>query len=306
MPMIYDQEIPEPLQRVAITGDPKSGKSPLATQLPLGTPYFGEALYIASDSGSEGLRSTPAEMRKHLHVVKPLDKDPKTGQSIAMAEMWDILMRDWTKPDPRIGHPGWPNVKTLIWDTASETGEDVLYEIADKGQFSDSAHITIGDPGSSWAHNIPMQGDYGAAQDEIAKMLKLVLRSPLHVFVLFHLRIHETKGGQALVGGPGTVGSATIRKTAKPFDAVLRTEKKLWTGEVAKQKVTEQRVHIHSEASGIWVGGVRKSGKNPMPLVSIPNDKPLAAYWPRFMESFYPEVSSERYGAQSPVPQPQS
>jgi hypothetical protein len=280
MPLLYDQETPLPKQRIAIYGDPKVAKTPLALQLPLGSAYWGDAIYVAADDGSESLRSCTPEIRSHIHVVKP-SRDPKTGKYDPVKEAWEIITHDWTKE--------WPGVKTMIWDTMSETGLETLSYIADAGQFSKDKHVTIGDPGGKYTHNLPLQGDYLGAQDSIGRMLKGLFTSDLHLVIIFHTAIDEKEGGAAIAGGPATVGKATIRQIAKPFDAVLRLEKKQIFDPDTKQ--AKQVVVIHSEASGIWIGGVRTPRANPIAQVNVPMDKPLAAYWPLYMGAFYPEVA---------------
>jgi hypothetical protein len=290
MPLIYDQEIPLPKQRIALYGDPKVGKTPLALQLPFGSPYWGEAVYWAADDGSESLRSCPPASRRFLHVVKPA-RDPKGGKYDPIKEAWDILMTDWRKE--------WPGVKTFIWDTATETGLEALADIADRGQFSEKKHIQIGTPGSGYEHNLPMQGDYLGAQGEIARMLKAAFKLDMHLIVIFHTAIDETDNGTVIAGGPATVGKATIRQIAKPFDAVLRVEKKQVFDPATK--AATQGIVIHSEAAGIWIGGVRTPTENPIPQVNVPMNKPLGAYWPLYMGSFYKEVPVSELAVGAPV-----
>lgn len=288
MPLIFDNEATLPLQRCAITGDPKTGKTPGVLQLPWGSDYLGEAVYLAADDGAENLRSCPPELRKYLHVVKA--GPDANGKYDPRREYWEIIMTDWRKK--------WPGVKTLVIDTMTEMGAELLSDIADSGQFSDK-HVKIG-VGTKYQHNVPMQGDFGAAQDEVARMLKEIFKLPLNVFVLFHLAIDETADGTAIVGGPATVGKATIRKVGKPFDAILRFEKKQVFDPDTKK--AQQCIVIHSEATGIWIGGVRSFEKeNPIPQVNVPMGKPLAAYWPLYFKTFYPEITSEMLAVREPV-----
>lgn len=292
MPLIYDDERSLPKQRVCIYGDPATGKTPLVMQLPWGSEYYGEAIYWAADDGSETLRSCPPELRKYLHVVKG-SKGPD-GKYDPKRESWEIIMTDWRKK--------WPGVKTIIVDTMTEVGQEILANIANSNAFSDR-HITIGDPGGAYTHNIPMPGDYGASQDEVGFMLKELLKSDLHVFVLFHTAIDESNNGTVIAGGPATVGKATIRKVAKPFDAKLRVEKKQVFNADTKQAA--QCIVVHSEASGIWIGGVRDNKEtNPIPEVAIPMGKKLALYWPLYHKHFYPEVTEEMLKVREPVAAP--
>lgn len=285
MPLILDQETPQPKQRVCAYGDPKTAKTPLLLQLPMGSDYLGEGIYMAADDGAESLRSCPAEMRKFWHVVKP-GADPKTGKYDPAVEAWEVISQAM--------HPGtawrqkWPKVKTLVWDTMTETGLEVLSHIADSGMFSEKKHITIGDPGGKYTHNLPMQGDYMGAQDSIGRMLKALFKSDLHLFIIFHTAIDEKDNGTVIAGGPATVGKATIRQIAKPFDAVLRLEKKQLFDKETKQ--TTQAIVVNTEASGIWIGGVRTARMDSPAAINIPMGKPLSAFWPIFFNTYYPEV----------------
>jgi len=282
MPMIYDQEAVLPLQRICLYGDPKTGKTPLVSQLPLGDDYWGEAVYVAADDGSEAGRSFSPENRKFVHIVKPAAEPGKKYDPAR--EAWEVIMTDWRKE--------WPGVKTMIWDTMTETGLELLANIADTGQFSDKKHITIGDPGGKYTHNLPMQGDYMGAQDAVARMLKALFKLPLNLVVLFHTAIDEKDNGTVVAGGPATVGKATIRQIAKPFDAVLRLEKKSVLNQETKK--AEQAIIIHTEASGIWIGGVRTNKSKALAAVTVPAGKPLGAFWPVFENEFYPDVAASR------------
>jgi hypothetical protein len=311
MPMIYDNEIVRPPIRGCIYGDPKTCKTPLICAMLLDSkyePYIGEAVYVAADDGSESLMSVPMEARKRLHIVKPMAEPcaPCKGEGSIGAkecasckgtgrgkydpahEAFTIAMTDWRKR--------WPKVRTLIWDTMSETSKEILAHIADTGQFSgDSAdgkkkdkHIMLGEPDSPAFQNIPMMGDYMAAQGVVERLTKMLFKSPLNLFVLYHSDVDEKDNGTIVAGGPATIGKATIRSVAKPYDFVLRVEKK--SAFDAKEKRATQEIHIHSEASGVWIGGVRVAGTNPMPLVKVAMDRPFAPYWPMFYDKFYPHL----------------
>lgn len=281
MPLIYDADDPilVPPQRIAIYGDPKTGKTPLALSLPFGDDYWGEAVYVCADDGSESLRSCPRETIKYIHRVKPA-ADPKSGKYDPAAEAFEIAMTDWRKE--------WPAVKTLVWDTMSETAIDVLGNIADTGQFSEKKHIVLS-PDTAAEQNIPMQGDFGGAQSVIERLQKRLFKSPLNLVVIFHADVEEKDNGTIVVGGPATIGKATIRKVAKPYDAVLRIEKKSVYN--AETKKSEQQIIIHTDASGAWIGGVRVPGKNMMPSIVVPNDKPFSLFWPKFKSAFYPDAA---------------
>jgi hypothetical protein len=133
-----------------------------------------------------------------------------------------------------------------------------------------------------------MQGDYMAAQDEIKRMTKAIMKLPYHVFAIYHTRVKESKNGAMLAAGPGSVGSATIRDNAKPWDMVLRFESKMVADE--KTRVSEQKTLIHSANSGVYIGKSRIHGKNPLPLAIIGSETPFSKYWEKYHELYYPEV----------------
>jgi hypothetical protein len=287
MQLLSQKDLRTAPMRGALYGDPKSGKTPLALQLPLGPDKpLGEALYVAADEGSWRLTACPAEQRQFIHVVRPL-AEPGTPYDPA-AEAWNIAMTDWSDKENWPEDEDWSNVRTMIWDTMSETSIEILNDIADRGQFSKEGHVTIGGAKNKGKFNLPIMGDFNGAQSAIERITKRLFKQPLNLICIYHTDIDAKDDDKILVGGPATVGKATIRKVAKPFDWVLRIEKK---GKFnSETKKMEQETIVHTDASGVWIGGVRIAGQNMMPSVTIKPDTPFAKFWPKFFEAF-PEVS---------------
>lgn len=277
--------------RGAVYGDPKTGKTPLVLQLPLGPDEpLGEALYVAADEGAWRLTACPPEQRKFIHVVRPAP--PPGTKYDPGAEAFNIVMTDWSKKENWPDDEDWSNIRTIIWDTVSETSIEILNDIADKGQFSKEGHVTIGGESKS-KFNLPIPGDFNGAQSTVERLTKLLFRQPLHLICIYHSDLMENDDGKIVMGGPATVGKATLRKVSKPFDWVLRIEKKgVFNSETKK---TEQQTVIHTDAAGVWIGGVRISGKNSMPSVTIKADTPFSLFWPKFFEAF-PEVGNMAAG----------
>lgn len=234
---------------------PKSGKTRWATSLP---DSFGQILYVAEDDNSETLGPVLDKYKSRITVVKSVNDYSKTYDPVA--EVFDIAV-DWKKYCPEAG--------TIVWDTMSATGDRVLQFIAEKAQFS-GQHIVVGAPSGPGRFVVPMQGDYGGAQNCITRLTSFLMQLPLHVIVLCHERLDEASGGQGIEGGPATVGNATVRTYSKPFDITVRLEKKTTAAPGQPSKTT---VTAFTERVGVWQASIREGGGvNRMPRIELEPD----------------------------------
>lgn len=252
MALLRVPEQPERLERILIYGDPKTGKTRLATSL---TPRFGDIIYFAAEPGSEFLTPVIPTYRSRIHLVKPSGDD-------ADKDAFTFAINDWKKE--------FPNARTIVWDSLTATSLSILSYIADKGQFSESKHIAIG--ADRYVQNIPMQGDYGAAQSRILRLLDFLFKQPMHVIVICHAVYDEPRDTAPAEGGPDTVGKAKVRTLPGRFDTVLYTTRKVVPaakfGDPAQSKFL-----LYSERYLIWNAGIRSSHlRNPMPVLEIPPD----------------------------------
>lgn len=257
----------ERLERILIYADPKCGKTRLATSLP---EHFGESIYVAWDPGTEHLGPVLTHYRPRLHPIQsvPDGKNPYTPDIDAFA----IALTDWKKE--------YPNAKTLIWDHMTATAEDCLAQIADAGQFSDK-HIKIGTPSSAGKLNVPMEGDYGAVHSTIDRLTTYLFRQPLHLIILTHATMIESKDGSGLLGGPATVGRASVRKYAGRFDTVIHLARK------RKDKAGDAFVAFTDKHDNLWSAGVRSSLlTNPMPTFELAPDP--SNFWLAYLKNFSP------------------
>ena len=242
-------------ERILIYGAPKTGKTRFATSLP---PRWGEIVYVAADPTSERLDSIFPAIRPRFHVVGSRPKagelyNPRTDAFVMAQETWRARFA---------------GVKTIVWDTITATGWDILVSIADQGSFSESKHIIMGSKATKDLQSIPMQGDYMAAQNAIDRITTFLFLQPLNVIVVAHEGYKEAQeaGSKTLTGGPLTVGSATIGSYAGRFPTCIRlTRQSTGYGKDAKPKIT-----AWTETQNIWLAGIRSGHDyNPMPVCDL-------------------------------------
>lgn len=252
-------------ERILIYGDPKTGKTRLSTSLP---ETFGDIIYFAADPGSESLASVLESHRQRVaQVVKSRGPDPDK-------DAFEFALTDWRKEFPKAG--------TLVWDTLTATSLDILNHLADSGAFSEKKHIAIGSTANP--QNIPMMGDYMAAQNRISRLLDFLFKQPLHIIVICHATYDETRNGESPEFGPATSGKATVRTLPGRFDTVLHAARRI----LPSQKPggpAESRYSVYTERHGIWSAGVRSSLlTNPIPVVETEPD-PIS-FWNTFLTKF--------------------
>lgn len=256
-------------ERILIYGDPKTGKSRLSTSLP---DSFGNIGYFAADPGSESLNSILGAYRSRITVIKPGPAAP-TDKYDPDQDAFAFALHDWRSE----------GMGTLVWDTLTATSLEILNHLADSGAFSEKRHISIGNP--KLPQNIPMQGDYMAAQNRISRLVEFLFRQPLHLIVICHATYDETRDGQAPEFGPATTGKATVRTFPGKFDSVLHIARKVTP---AANNASVSKYTVFTERHSIYSAGVRSSLlTNPMPIVELDPDP--VSFWHRFLSSFRKE-----------------
>lgn len=266
----------ETLERICFYGPPKAGKTRTATSLPK---RFGNIIYFAADPASERLSSVLPDYRSRIHVVKSVPKlllngkpDYKNWDPDTEAFQFVLNEAEWRKK--------WPLAKTIVWDTMTQTSNDILQHVATTGQFSEKKHIIIGE--GDFAQAIPMMGDYMAAQNRIDRLTDFLFRTEYHVIVLCHAIYDETSDGSDVEGGPATCGKAQVRKYAGKFPSYFYATR----GRGQKEKPGDPEIPsflLYTTKHKIWGAGIRSERKdNPIACVTLETD-PIN-FWKRHDE----------------------
>lgn len=258
----------ERYERILIYADPKCGKTRLATSLP---DRFGNSIYVAWDPGTERLGPVLEPYRKRLH---PIQSAPEPGKPYKPDEdAFVIALTDWRER--------FPLARTLVFDHITAFAEDALSSIADTGQFSDK-HIAIS-AGKGAKMNIPMEGDYGAVHGIVDRLTTYLFRQPLHLIVLAHATMLESKSGEGLIGGPATVGKAAVRKYAGRFDTVIHLGRRM--------KEQKEVFTAYTDKHSFWTAGVRSHlPTNPIPSVELSPDP--SNFWALYDKHFFLEPAA--------------
>lgn len=256
----------ERLERILIYGDPKTGKTRLATSL---TARFGDFAYVAADPGSSGLASVLSGYRDRARVISMLSGASPSVQDNPHRDAFLVACNDWLGKSPS-EWAGKPPIKTIVWDTMTATALDILAYVANSGQFSEKAHIGLGQPGSVEHQKIPMQGDFMATQGIVSRLVDFLFKQPLHLIVICHSGYDEPREGGNVEGGPTTVGKATIRSFPGRFDTVIHlTRRSSATGTGNPGSA----VTAWTERHGMWSAGIRsKHETNPIPKIDLNPD----------------------------------
>jgi hypothetical protein len=267
------------LERWLIYSAPKVGKTRLALSLPE-DPY-GEIAYLAADPGAERLDSVLPHYRSRIHTIISAP-DPKTGLHDVRGDAFLFAREDWVRR--------YSKVRTLVWDTLSFTSQQILAQISDQGSFSQGSHITMGVKGAKDHQTIAMQGDYGAAQGAVDRLITFLFQQPLHIIVLCWEGYREAMeaGAKTLIGGPLTVGSKTIGSIAGRFPSTVRLTRQSVTSGFDKKA----RIVAWTETNSIWIAGIRSPHlNNPAPMIELDPD-PIN-FWNTIHEKFYiPSVTT--------------
>lgn len=255
------EQIGHALERILIYGAPKVGKTRLATSLPWGD-YWGERAILvtadmpksedmsAEDAAASSLKPVLDANKDRLIVVVPDGNPNWMEEAVAIAR----------------GSYKQPGVKTLIWDTMTETSKRILRFYSDSGVFSSKHAVQVGNRAAQSWHTSPMEGDYGAAQNTIAFLQEHLWSQPLHLIVIFHEDFAEPESGsvEGLVGGPATVGKKAIRWLPAKYDTVLYMQRRMATTE-------KSEVVVNTVQRGIWVAGVRGTVDVPPQIILQPD-----------------------------------
>lgn len=267
--------------RMVIYGDPKKGKTRLATSIPWGGRWGEKWAYVAWDAGSGELSSVLPYNRDHLLVVTPETKtmkDPKTKE--------DKLVFDPLEEAVKIARHDWraEGCTGLIFDTLSVFSEQLLAAIASAQVLPVnrpySPPTSLGTPGTDSFVAQPSEYDYGAAHRGVEHVLDFLDLQPLHLVLLFHGNEDDKQGKAEVVGGPSTVGRAQIRSIARRYDNLVRVAiDKVRIGKEVPAKYEYKRIVQTDSANGsYWLTGLRVGAKT-NPMATFPLDEDPITFW---------------------------
>lgn len=298
MAQVIDPKTAPNYHRTLLQGPPKTVKTPLAAAV---AEIYGKGVYIAADEGSEFLPSIPDKHADLLTVIKPGPCVECKGVGGTGCKKCDDRKYDLLEETRNLAGFDYKRVygaNFLIWDSFSTTCEDLLQEVANQEFFSSAKsgdkHVTIGEPGTAAAFNLPLPGDYLAMQSIVANWRRLIFRQPLHIFIITHVETDDKPGpGKRTRGGPSLVGKALIQDFPTHFNAVLRTHK---TMEAQTDGSQRAQLYVYTEGDDFWIGGFRhkptEAGfRNPMPVCAVGED--LAKFWRTFNRVFANQLNLE-------------
>lgn len=226
-------------ERIIVYGAPKTAKTRLVCSLPWGQEPWGDrALYIAWDPGAANLRSIMPADREHLTVIEP--KAQRKGQKW---DPWFVACTLATQAYP-------DEVRTIIWDTVTQTAKDVLAQQAEMRRFPNES-VTIGTPGKPDYMVIPARGDYHAVNQSMLRLMQFLFDRPQNLIVVCHEEWDKPDDGSTeAVGGPLLAGKGSVRLLSGLFDTVIHTGGR--RGKDGKPEYVA-RVNPH----GAWRAGIR-------------------------------------------------
>jgi hypothetical protein len=239
---------------MCIMGAGDMGKTRLASAAPRACPeWFGErALYIAIDPEAASLSSVLPQDKPRMEVIKLDEKKD------IFAQMKEAYNHDWRTE----------GLTTIITDTMSMASKGILSQVTNSGRFSDK-HIDLGE-----GIKQPMPGDYGAAQTLLMSLLSLQKSSGLNHLTLFHEREDRPEPGAAgePIGGPDTVGKASIRMIVNWYNTVLHLTRRQKKRADLRLPLEYERV-VHTTGHGIWQAKLRTHDlTNPIPEILMNPD----------------------------------
>lgn len=246
-------------ENFGVYGPSGNGKTRLVTSAMRADPdtWGDKALYVALDPGAARMRSILKADRPHLELYV-IGEDGKPYDPYQ--ELVRILDEDIATKK---------GCATIILDTLTTASQDILQAIANSGKFSDK-HITIEAKGKGKL-NVPMQGDYGAAQRSIMNILRMYEHSNKNLIATFHDALFEPDATSSApaIGGPATVGKSSIAPVAGWFDNLIRVESKV----VVVQGKKEVHYVAHTERKGPFLAKLRMSEEvNPISEFKLDSD----------------------------------
>ena len=245
---------------VLLYGAGEVGKSRLVGTVARSNPEaWGErVVLVTADPEGSRLDSTLLEDRASLERI-----DLDYGADI-FAQLEEIYTG--TKRAKWIRDEGF---RTIITDTLTIPMKALLTQLADSQRFSEK-HIRISDSG----HMQPMQGDFLAAGQLLDNLFRAQVASPFHHVVICHeteIRPDDGEGGVA-VGGPATVGRATVRQLVNLYNTVIHVYQRPKQRRSLQEKLSMERVAA-TTTHGIWQAKFRcPLPANPIPEIMIDPD----------------------------------
>lgn len=239
---------------ICMVGAGESGKTRLACAANRAAPdWFGEkSVYIAIDPEAASLGSVLPADRNNMEVIA-LDSNKDVASQVS-----SIYSYPWRKE----------GFTTVITDTMTVLSQVILAQVTNSGKFSDR-HIELGD-----GIKQPMQGDFLATNTLIMSLLRKQLASGLNHITLFHEQEVRPEPGQPgePIGGPATVGKASIRSIVNWYNTVLHIVRRPKKRTQPLAPLEYERV-VHTAGHGIWQAKLRTADlTNPVPEIAMDAD----------------------------------
>lgn len=254
-----------------VYGDPGTGKSRFATALP----GKGKIIYVTWDSKAEALKSILPKYHDRIVVVNPKVKTSSKSTVDPVVAAFVIAKTDWKEE--------FPDMEYLVVDTVSAMGKAMLRHNADIGKYTKNPiQFEIGESGEKITN--PTEGDYGATQDQIERIMDILGEQPFHTIIIAHAGIAKTKEGTVIGGGPVTVGQATITTFGGRFNPMVYLTRKV------RQPLGKDPGGVeymaHTEPVGIFNAKIRESkdGGNVLAKVKLESD-PLH-WWTEYFTNY--------------------
>lgn len=253
-----------------VTGDPGVGKSRFATSLP-GT---GKIVYVTWDSKAEALKSILPAYRDRIIVKNPAVKTGSKSTVDPVVAAFSIAKINWKDEHP--------DMEYFVLDTVSTMGKAMLKHNADLGKYTKNPiKYEVGD--GEWITN-PTEGDYGATQDQIERIMDILGEQPYHTIIVAHAGIAKTKEGTIIGGGPMTVGSAQIMSFPGRFNPHVHLTRKV--RQPLGKDLGGVEYMAYTEPVGIFGAKIReaKGGGNVLAKVKLEADP--VHWWTEYFTNY--------------------
>jgi hypothetical protein len=239
---------------ICLYGAGEAGKTRFAASAPRACPkWFGRrAVYLAIDPEAASLGPVLEADRQNLEVVT-LDY----GRDL-FDQLLSIYGYNWRAE----------GLTTVITDTMTVGAQNMLQQVTDSGRFSDK-HIDLGSGAKQ-----PMPGDFGATITMLMSLLRKQVQSGMNHITIFHELEQRPEPGKPgdVIGGPGSVGKASIRTVVNWYNSVWRLTQEAKRRTDLTRPQEYQRV-LHTTTKGYWQGKLRHSTPtNPIPELVLDPD----------------------------------